>query len=60
MMKMLPKKLNSRISWDSIQREFGSTESIFIAFGKRNENILNKEALEASWKLAEKLKKLNC
>lgn len=58
MMKMLPKKLNSRTSWDSIQREFGSTESIFIAFGKRDENILNKEALEASWKLAEKLKKL--
>ena len=39
MMKMLPKKLDSRVSWDLIQKEFGSTESIFIAFGNRNQKI---------------------
>lgn len=58
MMKMLPKNLESRILWDSIQKEFGSTESIFIAFGNKNQNILNQEALETSWKLAKELKKL--
>ena len=59
MMKMLPKKLDSKVSWDLIQKEFGSTESIFIAFGNRNKNILNQEALETSWRLAEELEKLN-
>ena len=33
MMKMLPKNLESRISWDEVQNEFGSTEIIFVAFG---------------------------
>ena len=33
MMKMLPKNLESRISWDEVQQEFGSTEIIFVAFG---------------------------
>ena len=33
MMKMLPKNLESRISWDAVQEEFGSTEVIFLAFG---------------------------
>jgi len=58
MMKMLPKKLDSRISWDSIQKEFGSTESIFIAFGNKNKNIFNQEAFETSWILTKELKKL--
>ena len=33
MMKMLPKNLESRIAWDKVQEEFGSTEIIFISFG---------------------------
>ena len=35
-MKMLPKNLESRISWDEVQNEFGSTEIIFIAFGRED------------------------
>ena len=33
MMKLLPSDLDSKISWDDIQDEFGSTELIYIAFG---------------------------
>ena len=38
-MKMLPKNLESRLSWDALQDEFGSTEMIFIAFGHKNKTI---------------------
>ena len=34
MMKMLPEHLDSRRTWDAVQNEFGSTEIIFLAFGK--------------------------
>ena len=36
LMKMLPQELDSRKSWESIQQEFGSTESIFIAYGNNS------------------------
>ena len=39
-------------------REFGSTESIFIAFGNKDVNILNQKALKNFLKLAKELKKL--
>ena len=39
MLKMMPEDLESRISWDNIQDEFGSTEVIFIAFGHEGKNI---------------------
>ena len=39
MMKMLPKNLESRISWDEVQNEFGSTEIIFIAFGRKDSSV---------------------
>ena len=46
MMAMLPENMNSKLSWDSVQSEFGSTESIFVAFGKKNENIFNQKAFQ--------------
>ena len=39
MMKMLPKDLESRISWDKVQNEFGSTEIIFVAFGSKDSSV---------------------
>ena len=39
MMKMLPQNLESRKAWDSLQDEFGSTEVIFVAFGKKDRSI---------------------
>ena len=58
LMKMLPKNLDSRKSWESIQQEFGSTESIYIAFGNRSKSVFNKKDLETSWDLVKKLRKL--
>ena len=45
MMKMLPKDLNSKITWDAVQDEFGSTEIIFIAFGRESESVFKSQAL---------------
>ena len=58
MMAMLPTKMESRITWDAVQNEFGSTESIFIAFGKDGKNIFNKEALSQLWDVTRKLEKI--
>ena len=55
MMKILPKNLESRISWDAIQEEFGSTEVIFIAFGNEGKSIFNPEAMATLWDLTEAL-----
>ena len=55
MMKILPKNLESRISWDAIQEEFGSTEVIFIAFGNEGKSIFNPVAMATLWDLTEAL-----
>ncbi len=55
MLKMMPEDLESRVSWDTIQDEFGSTEVIFIAFGHENENIFHPNALAKLWDLSEAL-----
>ena len=55
MLKMMPEDLESRVSWDTIQDEFGSTEVIFIAFGLENENIFHPNALAKLWDLSEAL-----
>jgi predicted RND superfamily exporter protein len=54
-MKMLPKNLESRVSWDALQDEFGSTEMIFIAFGHKSKSIFTPEAFTAAWDLSEQL-----
>ena len=58
MMKMLPKNLESRISWDEVQNEFGSTEIIFIAFGSEDSSAYSAHALDNLWKLSENLELL--
>ena len=55
-LKLLPKDIPSRVIWDDIQDEFGSTEVIFIAFGKSGEGALNKETLATLWDLTGELK----
>jgi len=54
-MKMMPKSLESRVAWDNIQEEFGSTEVIFIAFGHEGKTVYSPEALAKLWDLAEAL-----
>ena len=58
MMKMLPKNLDSRIAWDKVQEEFGSTEVIFISFGKKGEHIFSPDAFAALWDISVKLNSL--
>ena len=59
MMAMLPTKMESKITWDAVQNEFGSSEIIFIAFGQSEESIYNQKALSDLWILSENLKKLD-
>ena len=58
MMKMLPKNLESRISWDKVQNEFGSTEIIFVAFGSKDSSVYSAHALDNLWQLSEYLELL--
>ena len=55
MMKMLPKELESKVTWDAIQNQFGSTEIIFIAFGRQGESAYQEKTLADLWTLTEKL-----
>ena len=59
MMAMLPESLESKISWDSVQDEFGSTEVIFIAFGNKNKTIYRQETFSILWELTEALENLD-
>jgi len=55
MLKMMPENLPSRVSWDNIQEEFGSTEVIFIAFGHEGRDVFTPDALAKMWDLSEAL-----
>ena len=55
MMKLLPSDLDSKISWDDIQNEFGSTELIYIAFGKKGESVFNVKSFSILWELTNSL-----
>ena len=55
MMKLLPSDLDSKISWDDIQDEFGSTELIYIAFGKKGESVFTASSFAALWDLTKSL-----
>ena len=55
MLAMLPNNMSSKLSWDAVQDEFGSTESIFIAFGIKDKTIFNKSSFSDLWKLTNEL-----
>ena len=59
MMAMLPESLESKISWDAVQDEFGSTDVIFIAFGNKNKTIYRQETFSILWELTEALENLD-
>ena len=58
MMKMLPKDIESRLAWDKVQEEFGSTEVIYIAFGNKSKNIFTKDAFSTLWDISNGLQSL--
>ena len=59
MMAMLPETLDSRMSWDAVQDEFGSTEVIFIAFGNKGKTVYSSESFALLWDLTKALENVN-
>ena len=59
MMKLLPSDLESKIAWDEIQDEFGSTELIYIAFGQKGKSVYNTKAFVDMWDLTKTLESTN-
>ena len=59
MMAMLPETLDSRMSWDAVQDEFGSTEVIFIAFGNKDQTIYSSKSFSLLWDLTKALENLD-
>ena len=55
MMKLLPSDLDSKIAWDEIQDEFGSTELIYIAFGEKGKSVFNSKTFADMWDLSKTL-----
>ncbi|MAJ45510.1 MAG: hypothetical protein CMF96_12315 [Candidatus Marinimicrobia bacterium] len=54
-MKMLPKDIESRKSWEEIQNEFGNIDLMFITLGNENESVLTTENLKIIWDLTYKI-----
>lgn len=52
LMKMLPQDIPSRIVWNEIEEQFGSTEPIFISIGQRGESIFTPKFLATIWDLS--------
>ena len=59
MMKLLPSDLDSKVAWDEIQNEFGSTELIYIAFGEKGKSIFNAKSFAVMWDLTKALESQN-
>ena len=59
MMAMLPETLDSRMSWDAVQDEFGSNEVIFIAFGNKGRTVYSSESFALLWDLTKALENVN-
>ena len=53
LMKILPKHVESVQTWDTIKDEFGTSEMMFVAFGKRGESIYNSTTLKSLWDVTE-------
>ena len=52
LMKMLPRDIPSRVIWDEIEDQFGSTEPIFITIGRPDQSIFTRESLALVWDLS--------
>lgn len=58
-MKLLPQDIQSMITWNELRDEFGSTELMFVAFGKRGEDALNAKTLAALWDVTRAMEELD-
>ena len=44
-MKIIPDDIPSKIEWDRVTEEIGNIDLMFIAFGLKNQNVLNQKSL---------------
>ncbi len=49
MMKILPQDMETVQTWNTIKDEFGSTDIMFIAFGKPGESVYNENIFRTLW-----------
>ncbi|MEE8340630.1 MAG: MMPL family transporter, partial [Candidatus Neomarinimicrobiota bacterium] len=54
----LPRDIESVKAWDSIKDEFGSTDIIYIAFGKKDESVYNPKILRTLWDVSKAIEKI--
>ncbi|MEE9162701.1 MAG: MMPL family transporter, partial [Candidatus Neomarinimicrobiota bacterium] len=57
-MKMLPGDLPSRLVWDEIEEQFGSTEPLLVTVGNEGQSIYRPEFLADVWDLTRALEAL--
>ena len=58
--KMFPDNIKSKIIWDEIQKDFGSTERLVVAFGRINQSLLDDERSHSKLKdFTDKLEKID-
>ena len=57
-MKMLPQDIESMVTWNALKDEFGSTDLMFMGFGIRGKDALNKETLAALWDVSHAMEEI--
>ena len=57
-MKIIPDNIPSKIEWDRVTNEFGNVDLMFIAFGSKNNTILNQKSLSDLWDVTRSLEKI--
>ena len=57
-MKIIPDDIPSKIEWDRVTEEFGNVDLMFIAFGLKNQNVLNQKSLSVLWDVTESLENI--
>ena len=58
MMKILPQDMETVKTWNSIKDEFGSTEMMFIAFGKPGDSVYNADIFSTLWDVSNEIEML--
>ncbi|MFC1543349.1 RND family transporter [Candidatus Neomarinimicrobiota bacterium] len=54
-MKMLPEDIPSRIVWNEIEQQFGSTEPLLVSVGRDGQSIFTAEGMATVWDLSRTL-----
>ena len=58
-MKMLPQDIESMVTLNELKEEFGSTNLMFLGFGKRGDDVLTTQSLATLWDLSYELEEID-